>query len=70
MPGDFLLPLVGTQRVHSNKTLTRTSLPLAMNLLWVFYSLNSSIFRSEVKKKGRKEKIEVANSKANYEGFR
>jgi hypothetical protein len=69
MPVDFLLTLFRTQLVHSKITLTRTSLPLAMNPLLVFYSLNSSIFRSEAKKKGTK-KMEVANSKSNYERFR
>ena len=47
-----------TQRVHSKITVTRASLPLAMNLPWIFDSRNSSIFRSKMKKKR-----EVGNSK-------
>ena len=73
MPVDSLLILFRTQLVHSKITRTRTSLPLAMNLLWVFYSLDSSIFifRSEAKRRRKEQKkIEVANPKSNSERFR
>ena len=57
IPVDSLLTLFWTQLVHSKITVTRISLPLAMNLLWVFDSLNSSIFGFEAKKKkGTKKK--------------
>ena len=46
--------------VHSKVTVTRASLPLAMNLPCIFYSRNSSIFRSK-----RKKKREVGNSQSN-----
>ena len=71
IPVDFLLTLFRTQLVHSKITLIRISLPLAMNLLCVFDSLNSSILRFEAKRNKKEKKIiEVANSKSNYEGSR
>lgn len=51
IPIDCLLTPFRTQRVHSKITVTRASLPLAMNLPWIFDSRNSSIFRSKMKKK-------------------
>lgn len=55
MPVDALLALTPfrTQAVHSKRTGIRTSLPLAMNLLWIFHLLNSSSFNP--KRKRRKE---------------
>lgn len=69
MPVDSLLTPFRTQLVHSKIIVTRASLPLAINLLWIFDSPQSSIFRSKAKNKGTK-KVEVANSKSNYEIFR
>lgn len=40
MPVDSLLTPFRTQAVHSKRTGIRTSLPLAMNLLWIFHLLN------------------------------
>lgn len=53
MPVDSLLTPFRTQAVHSKRTGIRTSLPLAMNLLWIFHLLNSSSFNP--KRKRRKE---------------
>nr|QKI32017.1 hypothetical protein [Ombrophytum subterraneum] len=46
MPLDTPLTPFRTQPVHSKITVTRTSLPLAMNLLWIFDLLHSSIRKS------------------------
>ena len=53
MPVDSLLTPFRTQAVHSKRTGIRASLPLAMNLLWIFHLLNSSSFNP--KRKRRKE---------------
>lgn len=53
MPVDSLFTPFRTQAVHSKRTGIRTSLPLAMNLLWIFHLLNSSSFNP--KRKRRKE---------------
>jgi hypothetical protein len=64
MPVDTFLTPFWIQLVHSKITVTRASFLLAMNLLWVFDLLNSSILiRNEEKE--RKEKIEVTNLKSN-----
>lgn len=39
MAVDALLTPFRTQLVHSKITVIRTSLPLAMNLLWIFFYL-------------------------------
>jgi len=59
MPVDSLLTPFRTQAVHSTRTGIRTSLPLAMNLLWIFHLLNSSSFNPKRKRiKEGKNKIE------------
>lgn len=57
MPFDALLTPFRTQAVHSKITGIRTSLPLAMNLLWIFHLLNSSSFNPKRRKEG-KNKLE------------
>ena len=61
IPVDSLLTLFLLQSVHSKITVTRISFPLAMNLLWVFNSLNSSIFGFESKKNRKKSKFKIRN---------
>ena len=74
MPGDSLLTPFRTQLVHSKITLTLTSLPLAMNLLffgfWIHSTLLFSIRSEEKKEQKKKTKIDVGNSKSNYQKFR
>ena len=62
MPLDIPLTSFRTQLVHSKITVTRTSLPLAMNLLWIF-----DLFNSSTKRRRRKEgkQIEFTNLKSN-----
>ena len=61
MPVDPLLTLFRTQLVHSKITVTRTSLPLAMNLLWIFDLFNSSIFDPKGRRRNEGKKKEVTN---------
>ena len=58
MPVDSLLTPFRTQAVHSKRTGIRTSLPLAMNLLWIFHLLNSSSFNPKRKRRKEGKKIE------------
>lgn len=70
MPVDALLTPFRTQLIHSKITVTRTSLPLAMNLLWIFFIYSTLLFLIRNEEEERKEnKIEVTNSKSNYERF-
>jgi hypothetical protein len=66
MPLDTPLTSFRTQRVHSKITVTRTSLPLAMNLLWIFDLFNSSIFDSKGRIRKEGKQIEITNLKSNY----
>lgn len=68
MPVDALLATFRTQLVHSKITVIRISLPLAMNLPWIFNLLNSSSFETKGRRR-RKKKIEVTNLKSNFEKF-
>lgn len=70
MPLDSLLTLFRTQPIHSKITLTRASLPLAINLTSFGFLIQTTFIllfstRSEEERKIKK-KIEVPNSKYKY----
>lgn len=69
MPVDSLLTSFRTQAVHSKRTGIRTSLPLAMNLLWIFHLLNSSSFNPKLKRKKEGKKNRICNLLSSYARF-
>ena len=64
IPVDSLLTLFWAQQVHSKITLTRISLPLAMNLLFFWFCIHLSIFVFDEERNDKE--IKVDNSKSNF----